>query len=231
MTDLGRTFPKNGLNGAIVTQILAKAARLGTVGLCRGLLSLRSKNFPEHSGMPRIYAANHVSHADFVALWTALPGALRGRTRPVAGADYWKASALRHWLITHVFRGVLVDRGSRRPEPGNEEADVIARLAEPLRAGEDLILFPEGTRNLTGTELLRLRSGIFLLLQQVPDAEVVPAWISHMDRILPKGGLVPVPLNCTLTFGAPIRPAPGETRLAFLNRLHAAILDCRKDAL
>ncbi|MGN0934747.1 lysophospholipid acyltransferase family protein [Falsigemmobacter intermedius] len=208
-------------------QFLAQAARLATVFSCRALLSLRSADFPEHNGRPRIYAANHVSHADFVALWTALPRSLRSRTRPVAGADYWEASGFRRWLIHRVFRGVLVERGGKR-EPGGDNGEVIRQLAAPLKAGEDLIFFPEGTRNLTGTDLMRLRSGIYLLLQEVPDAEVVPVWISHMDRILPKGGYVPVPLNCELRYGPPLRPEPGEERLEFLARLHAAILACRR---
>ena len=37
----------------------------------------------------RIYYANHSSHLDFILLWSALPPALRRRTRPVAAADYW----------------------------------------------------------------------------------------------------------------------------------------------
>lgn len=208
-------------------QVLARAARWGAVRSCRALLSLRALNFPQHGGRPRIYAANHVSHADFVALWASLPSELRGRTRPVAGADYWEASPFRHWLIHKVFRGVLVERGAKRSEPSTDPTEVIRHLAAPLRAGEDLILFPEGTRNLSNTDLMRLRSGIWVLLQEVPEAEVVPAWISHMDRILPKGGLVPVPLNCELRYGAPLRPEPGEARSAFLARLHKAILDCR----
>lgn len=39
----------------------------------------------------RIYFANHNSHGDFTLIWSVLPRALRRRTRPVAGADYWLA--------------------------------------------------------------------------------------------------------------------------------------------
>ena len=37
---------------------------------------------------PRVYFANHASHGDFVLVWTVLPGPVRQRTRPVAGAEY-----------------------------------------------------------------------------------------------------------------------------------------------
>lgn len=225
---------------------LVSTARLALVGTCRALLSLRSDNLPPASGRPRIFAANHVSHADFVALWTGLDPATRAITRPVAGADYWEASGIRSWLIHKVFRGVLVERSAPPPPKpslstkqdgigptgvgqsgaGPEESAVLTRLAAPLKAGENLILFPEGTRNLTDAKLLRLRSGIYNLLGLVPEAEVVPLWITHMDRILPKGALVPVPLNCRLSFGPPLERIPGEERAAFLERLSAAILAC-----
>lgn len=209
-----------------MTDFRITLARAGLVATCRGLLSLRSRNLPAPAANPRIYVANHVSHADFVALWTALPPELRLKTRPVAGADYWQASRLRHWLITHVFRGVLVTRGAANAsEPA---PDPIPGLAAPLQQGEDLIFFPEGTRNLTDAALLPLRSGIYRLMKAVPEAEVVPLWITHMDRILPKGAILPVPLNCTLTFGAPLRLTEGESGPAFLDRLHKAILACNE---
>jgi len=210
----------------MTNRMMTRAARAATVLGCRALLSLRSHGLPPPSGRPRIHVANHVSHADFVALWSALPAELRARTRPVAGADYWLASPLRRWLINDVFRGVLVARGGPRKDPAETER-MIADLTAPLQAGEDLIFFPEGTRNLTGNDLMPLRAGIHMMLCQVPDAEVVPAWISNMDRILPKGALVPVPLGCELRHGPPISLQPDETREDFLARLHAAILACR----
>ena len=41
-----------------------------------------------------IYFANHSSHLDFIAIWSALPAAQRARTRPVAARDYWQRNAL-----------------------------------------------------------------------------------------------------------------------------------------
>lgn len=212
--------------------ILVKGARLATVAVCRAMLSLRAFDMPPRTGRPRVYVANHVSHADFVAIWTALPAGLRQHTRPVAGSDYWLSSPLRRWIITRVFNAVLVARGQSAAESPPQDAargEVIGRFAKALNDSEDLIFFPEGTRNLTDAALLRLKSGIYHLMQAVPDAEVVPLWITNMDRILPKGGILPVPLNCTLTFGAPLRPAEGETAAAFLDRLRDAMLACRGD--
>ncbi len=52
----------------------------------------------------------------------------------------------------------------------------------------------------------------------------MPAWILNLDRILPKGAFLPVPLNCAVRFGNPIRVETGESREDFLQRLAAAML-------
>lgn len=202
---------------------LATMFRGGVIAAARVLLSLRAVDLPEPgpepSAVPRIYVANHVSHADFVALWSVLTPALRLTTRPVAGQDYWHASALKRWIADRVFRAVLIDR-----DPATRTVDPVEVVAGVLRGGESVIFFPEGTRNLTDARLLPLKSGIFHLAQAVPEAEIVPAWIVNLDRILPKGAVLPVPLNCAVRFGAPLRPEPEETRDAFLARLSAAML-------
>ncbi|MFT4151770.1 MAG: lysophospholipid acyltransferase family protein [Paracoccaceae bacterium] len=195
------------------------AFRGGIIALARGLLSLRAIDLPPPGTAPRIYVANHVSHADFVALWSVLPGPQRQTVRPVAGADYWQTSALRRWVGADVFRAVLIDRSRTAAHP-----DPVAVVADVLRGGESVIFFPEGTRNLTDARLLPLKSGIFHLARAVPDAEIVPAWILNLDRILPKGSFLPVPLNCAVRFGAPMRPEPGEDKDSFLARLSSAML-------
>ncbi|UFM63955.1 1-acyl-sn-glycerol-3-phosphate acyltransferase [Paracoccus sp. MA] len=199
--------------------IPARLTRAGLVATARILISLRAIDLPPPGGAPRILVANHVSHADFVALWSALPKPHRLRTRPVAGADYWERSAIRRWIAHQVFRAVLIDR-----DPASRRADPVETVAEVLRGGEDVIFFPEGTRNLTDARLLPLKSGIYHLARAVPEAEIVPAWILNLDRILPKGAFLPVPLNCAVRFGSPMRVETGESREDFLQRLAAAML-------
>ena len=199
--------------------LTVRMARNALVGTARTLLSLRAIDLPPPGPGPRIYVANHVSHADFVALWSVLPNSQRLRTRPVASADYWQGSGLKRWIAGQVFRAVLIDR-----DPAKRHADPVETVAEVLRGGEDVIFFPEGTRNLTDAALLPLKSGIFHLANAAPMAEIVPAWILNLDRILPKGSILPVPMNCAVRFGPPLRPHPDESRDAFLIRLAEAML-------
>ncbi|KAB2962583.1 lysophospholipid acyltransferase family protein [Zoogloea sp.] len=167
----------------------------------------------------RVYFANHRSHGDFVLIWASLPPALRHRTRPVAGADYWLTTPLRRFLIERVFNGVCIDRRPERHGP-----NPVEQMGAALAAGESLILFPEGTRNM-GDGLLPFKSGLHHLARAHPEAELVPVWIENLGRVMPKGSLIPVPLLCTLSFGPPLAPVEGESRDAFLTRARAALLD------
>jgi len=166
---------------------------------------------------PRVYYANHRSHGDFLIVWASLPPALRRITRPVAAADYWLGGRVRRYLIERVFRGVLVDRHVRRG------ADLVGTMLAPLRAGESLIVFPEGTRN-QGDGVQPFKTGIHHLAERRPETEFVPAWIENLGRAMTKGGLLVVPLLCSVTFGAPITLAPGERRADFIARCRDALL-------
>jgi len=171
---------------------------------------------------PRVYFANHNSHGDFALLWACLPDDLRERTRPVAGADYWLKGRLRTYVAERVIRAVLIDRN---PETRTE--DPIRQMADVVEHGDSLIVFPEGTRNTTEEVLLPFKSGIFHLAQACPDTEFVPVWIENARRVMPKGKLLPVPLLCTLTVGAPLALAKDEERDAFLARTRDALLALR----
>ncbi|NND89435.1 MAG: 1-acyl-sn-glycerol-3-phosphate acyltransferase [Granulosicoccus sp.] len=165
-----------------------------------------------------IYYANHCSHGDFVLLWTVLPPVLRQRTRPVAGADYWLTSPLRRFIGRDVFRAVLVERDRSR-----RDNDPIAQMSDVLDAGESLIIFPEGTRNTGESRLLPFKSGLFHLARLRPDIDLVPVWISNLNRVLPKGEVIPIPLVCSVTFGAPLARVAKEDKKSFLSRAELAL--------
>ncbi|MGQ7249258.1 lysophospholipid acyltransferase family protein [Halomonas sp. V046] len=192
----------------------------------------------------RIYFANHASHGDFVLVWMTLPPRLRQATRPVAGADYWLASRLRRFLIHDVFHAVLVERSGGKgcadrssadqdspdqdsPDQDSAEPsrhDPLAVMNEALGGGDSLILFPEGTRNTTDDACLPFKSGLYHLAKAHPEVELVPVWIANLNRVLPKGEVVPIPLLCTVTYGAPVALAPDEDKDAFLVRAREALL-------
>lgn len=169
------------------------------------------------SDTQRIYFANHTSHIDTLAIWSSLPRALRPHTRPIAANDYW-GQGLKRYVATRGFGAVLIDRARE-----NATTDPLEPLRAALRAGDSLILFPEGTRG-TSEVPARFKSGLHRLAIEFPTVELVPVYLDNLHRALPKGSLLPVPMVCTVRFGAPLARLEGEARDAFLARARAAVI-------
>ena len=167
----------------------------------------------------RLYFANHTSNLDFVLLWTALPRPIRRLTRPVAAHDYWTAGPLRQWLATRVFRAVLIARKNV-----TRENNPLEPMLAALREGDSLIIFPEGGRH-PGGEVTPFKGGLFHLARALPELELIPVYIENLNRVLPKGEVLPVPILCSVHFGCPVRLESGETKPEFLVRARQAILD------
>jgi len=180
------------------------------------------------SGQPverqRIYFANHTSHLDFVVLWSALPSPVREHTRPVAARDYWERGALRRYLSEKVFRAVLIGRGGTGSV--TEARTTIERLVAEMGDRSSLIVFPEGTRG-SGEEVAPFKSGLYHLCRQKPGVELLPVYLDNLNRILPKGEMLPVPMLSRVVFGRPMRLEPEETKLRFLERARDAVCALR----
>ncbi len=162
----------------------------------------------------RIYFANHTSHLDTIILMAALPAELRRTAHPVAAADYWGKSAVRRYIALKVLNVVLVDRDGAE--------DPLAPLRAELERGQSLIIFPEGTRGAEATPG-PFKSGLYWLARDFPRVELVPVYLSNLARAYPKGAVLPAPITCVATFGAPITVADGEVKDVFLDRARTAV--------
>ena len=169
----------------------------------------------------RIYFANHTSHLDVAVLWSALPPEVRALTRPVAARDYWIKGSLRPYLATKTFNAVLIER-----EKISAHDNPIDHLVEALGQKHSLIIFPEGGRNLSG-ETGAFKSGIYHLAKRRPDVELVPVLIDNLNRILPKGEVLAVPLLSSISFGTPLRLLADESKKDFLERARSAVVNLR----
>jgi 1-acyl-sn-glycerol-3-phosphate acyltransferase len=194
-----------------------------------GARAVWCKDFTPSAERAYVYVANHRSHGDFALLWTVLPRVLRQKTRPVVGADYWRATWMRRFIAIEVLNAVMIEREGNE---GDRDAP-IRQMQQALVEGFSLIIFPEGTRNMTDAKLLAFKSGIYHLLKACPEVAVVPAWIDNLHRVMPKGEIIPLPLLCTIQFGAPIyltsiestgaiQSAPDKT--TFLEQVRQAML-------
>ncbi len=167
----------------------------------------------------RIYFANHSSHLDTLALWSALPHELRARTRPVAAKDYWGKSALRRYVALKGFNAVFIERTRE-----GRTADPLQPLIEALDRGDSLIIFPEGTRRAQAFPG-PFKSGLYNLAMRFPEVELVPVYLENLHRSMPKGSFFPLPLICSIRFGAALTRTPEGNKDVFLERARQAVME------
>ena len=171
----------------------------------------------------RVYYSNHTSNGDTPMIWSVLPPALRREVRPVAAADYWLKNKVRAFVGPEVFHCVLIDR---RPEVNDKPMD---KILQALDEGASLIIFPEGNRNMTDADLLPFKAGLYNMGLARPEVDLVPTWVANLNTIMPKGEIIPLPLICTVTFGAPVHVKEGESKDAFLARASKALSDLKPE--
>ncbi|MFI5748428.1 lysophospholipid acyltransferase family protein [Streptomyces sp. NPDC051644] len=181
-------------------------------GLWWGVLSLTG-GVERRGRLPRggcVVVANHSSHADTAALLAALDA----RHTPAIGAaaDYWFASPWRRRICRRLAAGFPVRRS------GGGMDDLLS-MADELRSGRAVVLFPEGTRGRDG-ELGSFHRGALVLAEQA-GVPVVPVGIAGTDRLLPKHGRLRSAL-VRVSIGDPLPSAvtPQEARDAVV-ALHA----------
>ena len=165
----------------------------------------------------RVYFANHTSHLDSIVLWSALPQRVRTLTRPVAAKDYWGAGRIRSYMANRVFNALLIDRTEIKVH--QSPVDLLIR---EIGHRYSLIVFPEGSRN-SGGEIGEFKSGLYYLCKKRPDLELIPVHIDNMNRILPRGEVLPVPLLTCISFGPPVWLEAGEPKADFLLRAREAV--------
>lgn len=169
----------------------------------------------------RIYFANHTSHLDTLAIWSSLPLELRKTTRPVAARDYWDKPGIRRSIAVQGLNVVFISRDRSTSDP-------LAPLYEALEKGDSLIIFPEGTRHFSPLPV-EFKAGLYHLAQKFRNAELIPVYLDNTRRCLPKGSLIPVPLACTVTYGAALEIDENEDKTAFLQRARNAVIALAPD--
>ena len=236
---------KNGklsIDAKIVSSVL--------VSICRFLTGIRAKQTsPIADNTPCIYYANHSSHLDGLVIWSCLAPNIRPYVHPVAADDYWNKNRLRRYLSRRIFRAVLIPRHATKmafsessidnseqveltkEQPISNDAAVgtqnkvnaLELMQEILDQGESLIIFPEGTRG-NGESIQEFKAGLWHLSRKNPNVQLVPIYLENLNRVLPKGSRLVVPVICSAIFGAPIESTTEEeSKQEFLVRAKSAL--------
>ena len=146
-------------------------------------------NLPKNGGF--IVAPNHVSNLDPPVVGVMIPG-----YHSTLGKRELFSSPLTR-MIFRQWGGIPVDRG----HPGRE---LVADLVDRLRAGEGLLLFPEGTRSRDG-RLGKGQRGI-AVLALAAGVPIIPTLVAGSRAAMPPGSYLPRPRRITVAFGPPIWP-------------------------
>jgi 1-acyl-sn-glycerol-3-phosphate acyltransferase len=170
-----------------------RAFRAFVVAVCSVLFrpTVRGTEHVPSSG-PYILAPVHRSNADFAFAVFVTPR----KTFFMAKDNLWHSKLL---------GGFISSMGAFPVHRGSADRAALKAAEAVLRAGEPLVLFPEGTRQegpllgpmLEGAAFLSARTG----------APIVPIGISGTDRALPKGAKLPRPVHANVVIGTPV-PAP-----------------------
>jgi 1-acyl-sn-glycerol-3-phosphate acyltransferase len=193
--------------------------RIAVRPLIRGLCGLRvthAERLPRTG--PAIIVANHNSHFDTLALFALFSSDKATSLGSVVARDYFCAGSLMGWIARRLMGAIPVAR-SWQPSEG----DPLAGCSRALDSGKILVLYPEGTRGTPG-RMSELKAGVAYLARRHPTVPVIPVALNGMDRILPKGAVVPLPLTVAAHVGRPRRWVGGDCR-DFMADLGAALVE------
>ncbi len=158
-----------------------------------------------------ILAPNHSSHLDTPSVLTAIGS--RRRVWAAGAEDYFFNTALKRFLFGKVLDTIAFDRQA-------DGLRGLKRCADALTRGDGLLMFPEGTRTITG-EMQPFKIGVALLAAE-RQAPIVPVYVGRTFELFRKGQRWIRPGVATVVFGAPIQPpriGPGDDAYAIFRQL------------
>ncbi len=144
-----------------------------------------------------IIIANHNSHLDVLLLFNLLPVQKITSTHPIAEEIYFSKYQLVFKFVKFALDPIWVKRGKLE-----KKEDPFKGTKLILDRGENIIIFPEGTRGKPG-EIIKFKSGIGRLVQQYPDIPILPVFLSGPERVLPKNSWLLLPFWNQVIVGPP----------------------------
>lgn len=154
---------------------------------------------------PVIFAANHLSYLDHLAVMFALPKEIRYKTATAAWEEFFFGA---YHGVDRILRRLSYEYATLLfnlfPLPQSQgfrgSLKYMGRLAD---AGFNILIFPEGGHSLDGKmQPFQLGLGIMVKELGIP---VVPVKISGTDQVLPHEARFPKKGRVTVTFGEPLR--------------------------
>lgn len=185
------------------------------VGIAKFLLGLSVRTEVPLSNKQKVYFANHSSHIDTIAIFSALPPRERKQTKPVAAKDYWGKNKFIRFIAEQGLNCVLIERYNAK--------NSLEPVLQQLDIGKSLILFPEGTRGDSETPS-HFKSGIYHIYKDHPEIDFIPVYLNNLHRAMRKGKFLPLPVLCNVRLGKPLEYVENESKDEFLNRAYQSLI-------
>jgi 1-acyl-sn-glycerol-3-phosphate acyltransferase len=184
-----------------------------------GLNVRRREQLPEQG--PAVLIANHNSHLDALVLMCLFPLRRLPQVRPVAARDYFLKNRFLAWFAQKIIGIIPIDRAVR-----GGSGDILAEVAEAIRRGDIVIVFPEGSRG-QPEHIGAFKTGVAHLARRFPALPFYPVFLHGLGKALPRGEALLVPFFCDVFIGAPLTWTGDRTRFmqTLLERMEALVAE------
>lgn len=165
----------------------------GVVAFLAGVkLTVKGReNIPE-GGEGVLFIGNHRSYFDIVITYSLA----RRLTGFISKKQVGYVPVLGLWM--RFLHCIFLDRNDLK-----QGLEMINRACDLIKRGVDIVIYPEGTRNKTGEELLPFHRGSFKIAHKT-GCRIIPVTITHSDEIYEKHKPFIKSAAVTITYGEPI---------------------------
>lgn len=160
------------------------------------------------TGTGSVIICNHTSMAEVVAIMAHL--LMSGAPTRAIGKSEFFERPLVAWAFTRAG-AIPVKRGSA-------DMGALRAAQHALSRGENVLIFPEGTRVRSDDEPVEIHGG-YALMAQMGKAPVVPMAVCGFRDITPPGARIPRPRTCWIRVGEAVSLADAPAELSRRERL------------